>query len=193
VASASAAVNESCHTNKWVVSHIRMSHITRMNGSSHTYAGPDMSFFLKQWPCHTHIWWMRHVTHVNTPMNESCYTYESCHTYEWVMSYICRFRHEFLSQAMALFHAAGTSFQKSWLVHTCDMRHDSFICAWRETWLVHMCDKTSLFSCCWYYFSKVMTRSHVSHETWLVRVCDLKCLCVCVRVCVCACVCVWTG
>ena len=163
------------HTYKWVISHIWTSH---MNESCHTYAGLDMSFFLKQWPCHTYDEWVMSHMWIHTCMSLVTYMNESCHTYEWVMSYICRSRHEFLSQAMALFHADGTSFQKSWLVHTCDMRHDSFICVWYETWLVRVCDMTHLFSCCWYYFSKVMTGSHVWHEPWLVRVCDMTRSCV---------------
>jgi len=49
---------------EWVMWHIRLSHVTHMNESCHTY-GWVMS--------HT---WMSHVTHMN----------ESCHTYEWVMA-----------------------------------------------------------------------------------------------------------
>jgi len=48
------------------LSHIRMSHVTHMNASCHTY-----EWFM------SHIW-MSHVTHTN----------ESCHTYERVMSYV---------------------------------------------------------------------------------------------------------
>ena len=59
-------VNESCHTYDWVMSHIWMGHVTHMNESCHTY----------EWVM-AHIW-MSHVSHMN----------ESCHTYEWVMSHI---------------------------------------------------------------------------------------------------------
>ena len=56
-------MNESCHTYEWVMSHIQMSHVTHTNE-----------------PCHTYNWvmshiWMSHVTHTNEP----------CHTYAWVM------------------------------------------------------------------------------------------------------------
>ena len=49
-----------------VMSHIRMSHVTHMNESCHTYEGSI-----------SHVW-MSHVKHMN----------ESFHTYEWVMSHI---------------------------------------------------------------------------------------------------------
>jgi len=52
----------------WI--HIRMSHITYMDESWHTF----------EWVM-AHIW-MSHATHMNTHTNESC------HTYAWVMSHI---------------------------------------------------------------------------------------------------------
>jgi len=60
-AASTCRVIESCHTYEWVMSHIRMSHVTHMNESCHTYERVM-----------SHIW-MSHVTHMN----------ESCHTYEW--------------------------------------------------------------------------------------------------------------
>ena len=75
-------LNESCHTYEWVMSQIWMSHGTHMNELCHLY----------EWVL-LHIW-MSHVTRIH----ESCYTYtwiishtwmihvtytnESCHTYE---------------------------------------------------------------------------------------------------------------
>jgi len=60
-------VNESCHTREW-------SHVTHVNESCHAY-GRVMSRMDES--CHTCVWvmsqrWMRHVTH----MNEACHTYE---------------------------------------------------------------------------------------------------------------------
>jgi len=52
-------VNQTCHTRKWVMSHMCMRHVT------HTYG------------CHTHIWKM-YATHRN----------KSCHNYDWGMSHI---------------------------------------------------------------------------------------------------------
>jgi len=49
--------------NGWVISHIWMSHVTRMNKSCHTY----------EWGMSPK--WIRHVTH----MNESCHTYQHTH------------------------------------------------------------------------------------------------------------------
>jgi len=51
---------EACHVCEWVMSHVWMSHVARMNGSCPTY----------EWVM-SHMW-MSHVTH----MNESCRTYE---------------------------------------------------------------------------------------------------------------------
>jgi len=54
-----ALKGESCHTYEWVMSHVWMSHVTRINES-----------------CHTYGWVMSHVlmSHV-TRMDESCHTY----------------------------------------------------------------------------------------------------------------------
>jgi len=76
--------NESCLTYEWVMSHLRMSHVPRMNESNITFV------------------WMNHVPRMNKRVtshyktNETCLTYasmshvslmnESCLTYEWVMS-----------------------------------------------------------------------------------------------------------
>jgi len=52
---------------EWVMSHIWIRHVTRVNESCHTY-----EYVM------SHIW-MSHVTHTNT----------ACHTGEWVKSHIC--------------------------------------------------------------------------------------------------------
>jgi len=63
-------VNQSCHTYEWVMSHICMSCVIHMNESCHTCE------------CATSHLWMSHVTRMN----------ESRHTFEWVMSHICMSR-----------------------------------------------------------------------------------------------------
>jgi len=83
----------SYHTCEWVMSHIWMSHVTRMNES-----------------CHTHEWvvshlWTRHVTHIN----------EARHPHEWVTSHIRMTRadvHEglFLWVCRSLFVSMWVSF-----------------------------------------------------------------------------------
>ena len=72
-----AHTNESCHKFEWIMSHIRMSHVTHMNESCHAY----------EWVM-SHIW-MSLATYewVMSHMNESC------HTDEWVISHI-RMRHD---------------------------------------------------------------------------------------------------
>jgi len=76
--------NESNHKYEWVMSHIRMSHYTRINASCHTYEWAmshtrighvtHMQEALDQ--CDTSHIWISHVTHMN----------ESCQVYEWVIS-----------------------------------------------------------------------------------------------------------
>ena len=95
-------MNESCHTYKWVMSHIWMSmshtnesfHIWRMEVTLFTLVNPERSLrFNTHWSsppvsaltqpggvtsCHTYEWvmshiWMSHVTH----MNESCHIWMS--------------------------------------------------------------------------------------------------------------------
>jgi len=67
-------VNESCHTCEW-------SHVTHMNESCHAY-GRVMSSMDES--CHTCVWvmshrWMRHVTR----MDEACHTYEGVVPNSW--------------------------------------------------------------------------------------------------------------
>ena len=78
-------MDESCHTDGWVTSHIWMSHVTHMDESRHTY-GWVMSH---TWMSHgTHMDESRHIygwatSHAHT---HECHTYthmnRSCHTYE---------------------------------------------------------------------------------------------------------------
>jgi len=58
--------NESCHEYEWVMSHIRISHVTHTNESCHAY-----EWVLSQI-------WMSLVIHIN----------ESYHTYEWAVSHV---------------------------------------------------------------------------------------------------------
>ena len=91
-------MNQSSHTYEQVMSHVWMSHVTRMNESWHTY----------EWVMSNA--WMSHVTR----MNESCHTYSplpanimctcTCHSYDWVMSHIeAAMRH--YEDAMSQFEA----------------------------------------------------------------------------------------
>ena len=96
--------------NEWVMRHIWMSHVTRMN-ATYGWFMPHIwwySSFVQKWAIHityvnepvmSHVW-TSHVSH----MDESCHTYgwvmshiwmshvthmnESCHTYGWVMSHV---------------------------------------------------------------------------------------------------------
>jgi len=76
-------IDESCHiwmslvTHWCVMSHIRISHVTKTNESRHTHElVMSRTRHVNEWyhACHT---WMSHITHMN----------ESCHTYERVTSH----------------------------------------------------------------------------------------------------------
>jgi len=90
-----AHMDESHHTCEWVMSHIWMSHVTRMKemcqkewvmshiGMSHVTHMNEL--------CRTYEWvmshiWTSHVTHKNEPY--FTHERESCHTYESVTSHI---------------------------------------------------------------------------------------------------------
>jgi len=94
-------IYESCHTYKWILSHIdesrrylntnpwtlKLNHNLVLLFRRSTLALPvthtDVSCHTYEWVM-SHLWmsqshvWMGHVTHMN----------ESCHTYEWVMSHV---------------------------------------------------------------------------------------------------------
>ena len=112
------AGKESCHTFEWVMSHVWMSHVKRVNESCHTY----------KWVM-SHIW-MSHVTHMN----------ESCHTHEWVKSHIWM-SHSCLMNICVVWLVQMCDMTHSyvwhdsficvtWLIHTCDMTH-SYV--WHES------------------------------------------------------------
>jgi len=72
-------VNESCHTYESVVSHVWMSDVnesfgTHVNQSCHTYEWVTSHIWMRHM---SHVW-MSHVTHMN----------EAGHTYGWIMSHI---------------------------------------------------------------------------------------------------------
>ena len=96
-------MNESCHTNDWVVSHmgivisrIRMSHVTLTNESCHTY----------DWVV-SHMG-ISHITYVN----------ESCHTYEWVMSHIWLSRVTYRNKS---YHVYEWVMSHLWMSHVTQM------------------------------------------------------------------------
>ena len=71
-------MNQSRHTYEWVMSHIRMSHVTHTNESCF-----DIWMMHMNESCHTHKWVMSHIR-----MSHVARMNESCRTYEWVMSHI---------------------------------------------------------------------------------------------------------
>ena len=159
------------------MSHVWMSHVTRMNESCHTY----------EWVM-AHVW-MSHVTRMN----------ESCHTYEWVMSHVWLSHvtgEQCDEQPRRTSLRGGSGFIcVTWLIHMCDMTHsyvwhDSFICV---TWLIHMWDMThrdvchdscicvadSFICVTWRIHVRDLTHSNVRHDSfmcviWLIYICAMQ-------------------
>jgi len=79
-------LNESWRFHEWVMSHmshIRMSHASRLSDSYHTHISVAPANSNKS--CH-----MSHVSHMNDMMwHESCHTHE-CHAFEWVIPHTHR-------------------------------------------------------------------------------------------------------
>jgi len=121
---------ESCHTYEWVMSHVWISHVTRVNKS-----------------CQTCKWVMSHVwmSHV-TCMDESCVSElsELHHWDETWLNYMC---------AMTQWYVCHDSFIcVPWLIYMRAMTHssESGLPASHHrhvTWLVHMCVMTHSYVC----------------------------------------------
>jgi len=109
-------MNEACHTYEWVTSHISrmhrssialwMSHVTRVNEScrkwimSHMWISPVTN----DWVMRFILLWMSHITHMN----------ESHHTYEWVTSHVQHIHQSYI----ALWLSHVTHVNES--CHTCE-------------------------------------------------------------------------
>ena len=117
-------ITESCHTFKWVMSHIPLSHVTHMNESCHTLGWVISHTWINSNPAHfkpgmlvntgvvyrSHHICMSHVTHI----------YESCHTYLWVMSHkwMSHVAHIMSHVAIFLSHVAHMNKQQSRTLET---------------------------------------------------------------------------
>jgi len=123
-------MNESCHTYERVMSYVWMSRATHMNESCRTY-----EWFM------SHIW-MTHVTHEcfmpHTWMIQVTHMNESCRTYEWVMP------HVWMSQAARMNESCRTYewvMPHVWMSHAarmnescCTYEEDSYVDAY-----LHLC------------------------------------------------------
>jgi len=123
-------MKESCHAHDWVMSHIRMHHVTHRTESHHIH----------DWIM-SHIRWS-HVTH----RKESCTTYdwvtshiwlsritpmtESCHTYDWVTSHLWWSHATYMSQV--------------WLRHVTHMTESCYTYKWvmSHIWLSYVTHMT---------------------------------------------------
>jgi len=143
--------NESCYTQEWVMLHARMSHVTHMNESSHAVAHGAELWREEE----THTFFVR--KHENV----------SFHTYEWVMS------HVWMSHVT---HMNGSCQTYEWVMSHIRMRHVTRMnesCHTYERWtMLHHSQHTSLI------WLLDMTNSYVWHDsfirvTWLLHTCDM--------------------
>jgi len=148
------------------MSHVWISHATRMNESCHTYEWIMSRVWMRcvctayackvrNAPVFESPAWMSHVTRMN----------ESCHTYEWVMahkwisavfvfeSYIWRnhvthmkeSRHTYewvMSHTWMSRCPCAQSVCVTWLIHVRDASFIWYTCTICVSWLIHSCDTT---------------------------------------------------
>ena len=138
-------MNESCHTDKRVLSHIWISHVTHMIQSCHTD---------KRVLSHT---WMSHVTHMN----------ESCHTYEWVMSHIWI---SHVPQILQIIHRRREIYSSHiWTSHVAQINKSRHTHEWvmSHTWMSHVTHM--LRSVCNMHVIVIVVTHWVRDVHWLSR------------------------
>jgi len=175
-----AHINQSCHINEWVMSHVWMSPVTHMTESWHTYERVM-----------SHIW-MSHVAHINESANEDT----SPQLYVWHYSFksvtwlidMCDMMCVWHDSLMCATHnvwyeslicAAFSIICVTSPIVMCDMTHsyvchDSFICATRHIHkcVNHMCDINHYYvtwrdgKSCHKIMSHIWLRTHC-YVTWL--------------------------
>ena len=174
------------------MSHIRMSHGTHTNESSHTY----------EWIM-SHIWMFYLSRLKRREADEALLQVQ-------LGARVCDVTHSSVQHDSYLTHSfvCHDSFGcVTWLILMCNMNHsykwhDSLV---RVTWLVHMCDMTrsyvwhdSFLCVTWPIRTSDMTHWYVWHDsficaTWLVHMCDMtrsyvrhtSVICVCIDLHVC--------
>jgi len=120
-------MDESCHTCRWVLSHIWRSHVTHVEESCHTY----------EWVM-SHIW-MSHATHMN----------ESCHTYEWVMSHTWRSHVTHMDESCHTYECVMSHIWLSLVTHMNELWH-TYEWVLAHTWMsfgTHMNDSFHTLQC----------------------------------------------
>jgi len=124
--------------NRWVMSHIRMSHVHQMNKSCPTYDSQTVCTVHGRF-CATHMneschVRMGHVTHTN----ESCRTYGwSCHIYEWDM---CDMAHAYVwhNSLTRLTHIYDVTRTPGWKSKKKKQTALRAVLLSYVTWLIHM-------------------------------------------------------
>jgi len=188
-------MNESCHTYKWVMSHIWMSmshtnesfHIWRMEVTLFTLVNPERSLrFNTHWSsppvsaltqpggvtsCHTYEWvmshiWMSHVTHMN----------ESCHIWMSHVTHMNESRHAY---EWAMSHMNQSCHTYEWVMSHIWMSHVTYEWVISHTWMSHISalKKNSCHTDAWvmscmnetrYKWEWVMSRINESNPTYVL-------------------------
>jgi len=110
-------ISESCHIYEWVMSHVWTGQGTNMQAETWVSSSSNGPITPTK----------DHVTHMN----------ESLHAHGWVMPHICRPRHEFLPQAMALSH----THMMNEACHTCEYTYEWVLLHIRvmsHVWMSHV-------------------------------------------------------
>jgi len=117
-------VNESCHTCKWVMSHVWMSHVTHMNES-----------------CHTCEWVMARLKTSPTGKFNSLVTHvnESCHTCGWLISHtwrshITRVNESSHGEKIKRDVDKSTPLSHMWMGHVTHVNGSCHTCEWVMSW-----------------------------------------------------------
>jgi len=175
--------NESCHI-EWVMTHVRISHGTRANGSWVTYGG-DVSQHLHcgEHSSKSHQYRMvvtspQHTCKCSVGINHTFASYDSFSCVPWLL-HIYDMTHSYLwhdSFMCVTLH-----------IHTCDMTHslvshDAFSCV---PWLIHMCNMTHSYVWHAYYICvplhiqtcgihhSVVSRDPFYCVPWLIHMYDM--------------------
>jgi len=198
-----AHTNESCHTYRWVVLHVWMSHVTHMNGSWHAYPvsrhtyeyvmdATHMNTSWPEWVIHRcdiihslNITDSDHRTYTHTPQRTSSRTYthtpqrpssRTLHTHTaetFIMNPHTHTAETFITHFTHT-HIAEALIQKYKLVE-----FEKLVLAFRSSYLWH----DSFMRVTWLIHVCATTHSCVWHDsfmcvTWLIHACDMTHSCV---------------
>jgi len=134
------ARNESCHTHEWVMSHMRMSPVTHVNGTNYT-CERVMSHV---WTDGSRMTWLIHV----------CDTTHPCVWHDSFM-YVIRLIHVCDMTHSCMWHDSFMCV--TWLIYVCDTTHS---CVWHDSFICQACWLLT-------YVKNILKRRHRHQEHWM--------------------------